>query len=194
MFNKYEEYLQFLDSYLKTYFEAQKPYINCKAGCAYCCKLGEYPVSNLEFSYMMFGFSFLNKEIKDEISSNIMILKNEVKKPATFYRCPFLMENSCSIYKYRPMICRSHGLLQFRYDNDDNCHFNIPGCVEEGLNYSNVYDPVTKKISSEKFSKLDTDLEPCAYNVGLKYLLKNEYTEKLNLEFGDAKILIEWLR
>ena len=193
MFQKYEEYLSFIGSYLKKYFDEQAPYIHCKQGCSFCCKKGQYPISSLEFNYMMFGFTFLKQPLKDKISSNIQILKQDIKDINAFYSCPFLIEDECSIYNYRPMICRSHGLLSFRYDDEDKRHFNIPGCVDIGLNYSNVYDNETKQISSEKFKKLNISVEPCSYNVGLKYLLKNEYTEKMGLEFGKTKLLIEWL-
>ena len=45
MITRYREYLEFLDKKLTKMFEAQKTFIKCKKGCAYCCREGEYPLS-----------------------------------------------------------------------------------------------------------------------------------------------------
>lgn len=189
MIEKYEKYLDILEEYLKKFFEQQKPYIFCKAGCSICCEKGHYPVSELELKYLNLGFSMLEDDKKNIVKNQIAELKKGIEDPEGYYRCPFLIENCCSIYKYRPLICRSYGLLYF-IDRDDKQHFKIPCCVSNGLNYSNVYDEETKSISGEKFSKLKIKEEPLSYNVSLKYMLDNEFTKEI--EFGEAKKMIDW--
>ena len=50
-------------------------------------------------------------------------------------QCPFLIENSCSIYPYRPIICRVHGLAYLCKEN----LVKVPYCANNGLNYKDVY-------------------------------------------------------
>ena len=66
MITRYRAYLEFLDKELAKMFEAQKPFIKCKEGCAYCCKEGEYPISELEYINLMLCFNDLPDEIKDK--------------------------------------------------------------------------------------------------------------------------------
>lgn len=190
MIQKYEKYLDTVQSYLKKFFEQQKPYIFCKEGCSICCETGHYPTSELELKYLDIGFSLLDDEKKKIVRDNIAKIKKGIEDPGGYYRCPFLINSSCSVYKHRPIICRVYGLLFFLEDKDGNQHFKIPCCVSDGLNYSNVYDEKSMSISSEKFAKLGIKEEPLSYNVGLKYMLKNEFTE--GLEFGENKKMIDW--
>ena len=49
--------------------------------------------------------------------------------------CPFLINKECSLYKYRPIICRVHGLAYIYKDNN----VKLPHCVNEGKNFSKQY-------------------------------------------------------
>lgn len=193
MIRKYEKYLDFIGSYLEKYFEQQKPYIHCKEGCSICCETGLYPLSKLEFDYLMVGMGLLNDTEKKQVLDNIQQTKKSCKSvdgKDVYYQCPFLLNKRCSVYNHRSIICRTYGLLQFVTDKDDKNSFHIPCCVTEGLNYSSVYDESTQTISVEKFLKLEIKEEPLSYYIGLKYLLDNEYTA--DLEFGEVKNLINW--
>ena len=196
MIENYEKYLEILNSYLTKYFDQQKPYIHCKEGCSICCETGLYPLSNLEFDYLTIGFHMLSPEEQRQVKENIKQIKtdreNNKDDEIGYYKCPFLLNKRCSAYKYRGIICRTYGLLHFTTDKDDNQKFNVPCCVSDGLNYSSVYDEEKQMISAEKFSKLGIEEEPLSYNLGLKYLLNNEFTTQLNLTFGENKNLIDW--
>lgn len=193
MIQKYEKYLEFIGSYLKKYFDQQKPYIHCKEGCSICCETGLYPTSKLEFDYLMLGMESLADSEKKQIIDNINQIKidrQNVTDGIGYYKCPFLLNKKCSVYKHRGIICRTYGLLQITYDKDDKQRYQIPCCVSNGLNYSSVYDEATQSISVTKFAKLGIKEEPLSYNLGLKYLLNNEHTTDLN--FGENKSLIDW--
>lgn len=195
MLDSYDKYLETIDSYLAKFFEQQKPYIFCKSGCSICCEEGTYPFSKLEFDYLMFGYEKLPSAVKIQIDSNINRIKEEKKKSADknfLYTCPFLIDNECSVYQYRGLICRSYGLMSFYTDTNGERKCHIPCCVSHGLNYSNVYDEETGIFTTEKWLKSGIEIEPVSYNISLNYLLDNDLTKFLDLEFGSQKALIDW--
>ncbi len=188
---KYRIYLQYLEKKLSEYFKEQSPYIYCKAGCSSCCEKGEYPFTEIEFSYLMLGVQTLSPDIISKIDENIKRVKKEkeeCKEKKFLHACPFLVDKKCSLYDFRGIICRSHGLAFF----DKNKHLLVPACVDEGLNYSNVYDFETKTISSEKYKQTGIEQEPLAHNVGVYYLTNNEITKELGLDFGEIKPMSYW--
>ncbi len=197
MLDRYEKYLDLIGSHLlQKYFENQKEYLHCKEGCSHCCESGEYPFTSLEFQYAMVGYKALSEKEKDIIQKKvkqIKINKEKSTKENFMHECPFLIDKKCSIYKYRGIICRTHGLLYFITDKDGNSRNKMPHCVNLGLNYSNVYDENIGMISDELWAKSGIKNEPVAYNLGLKALCSNSVTKELELDFGEAKALIEWL-
>ena len=197
MIKKYEQYLEQLNGFLKKFFDQQKPYIFCKEGCAICCETGEYPFSELEFKYAMLGYNTLSDKEKNIIKAKIKEIKNE-KKISTdkkfMHACPFLIDKKCSIYKNRGIICRSYGLLSYTTNKNEEQIYCIPCCVDKGLNFSNVYDIEAKMISSKLWQETGIEVEPVSYNLGLKFLLDNDMTQKLQLEFGESKALIDWFQ
>lgn len=199
MIEKYEKYLDKINESLQRFFAQQQPYIFCKEGCAICCEKGEYPFSKLEFEYAAIGYNTLDKKYKDLVQEKIEKVK---KDKANFkitgndkkfmHECPFLIDKKCSIYKYRGLICRSYGLTYYTTGKDGKTNYNMPCCVDNGLNYSNVYDTKTGTISSKKWAKTKIETEPVSYNVGLDFLLNNNMTEEFELKFGEQKALIDW--
>lgn len=195
MIENYEKYLDLLAPYLQKYFDQQKPYIHCKEGCSICCETGLYPLSNLEFDYMMIGLNSLPKKEKQQIYKSIEQIKidrQNITDGIGYYKCPFLLDKKCSVYRYRSIICRTYGLMHFWEDKDNNQRFNIPCCVSDGLNYSEVYDEERGTISAQKYAQSGIEAEPLSYNLGLKYLLSCEFAKDLKLEFGENKSLIDW--
>lgn len=199
MIEKYEKYLELMgQKLLQKYFDQQKDYIHCKSGCSHCCESGQYPFSEVEFQYAMLGYNALdekNKMIVQEKINKIKMDKNSelnLNDDDFMYECPFLIDKMCSIYKYRGIICRTHGLLFFVTDKNGESRNKIPNCVHLGLNYSNVYDEATKTISIEKWKQTTIAAEPVSYNIGLRFLWNNVLTEELELKFGEEKALIDW--
>jgi len=199
----YKAYLNLIEErMINKYFEQQKPYIFCKAGCSHCCEKGQYPVTKIELAYLLLGFSQLPNEQKIEIIEKIKKLKQEKLKfetenPASkegfMYECPFLKNNKCSVYEFRAVICRTHGLMFFVEGvKDEEPKNKIPFCVHLGLNYSNIYDEKTKTLSDEKMKELGITQEPLAYNLSLKTLFNNEITQNLDFEFGKVRAMIDW--
>lgn len=185
-------YLKALDKRFEKYFEAQKNYIFCKEGCSLCCEDSQYPYTEVEYRYLMLGVEQLERNIWDTIAENIERIKAEKSKctdNAEFeYVCPFLINKKCCVYEHRGLICRRFGLAYFAENN----RVKVPYCVHHGLNYSNVYDTKTKMLSQEMFDATGFEVEPLAYNVSLKSLLKNEAVDYLELDFGETRMLIDW--
>lgn len=190
----YKQYLNTIQDYLDKYFEDQKEYICCKKGCAYCCEKGTYPYSQIEFDYLMMGFLNLNKDSQLAIISRIEVLKNEYEKSENkekfMHRCPFLDEdNSCLVYDYRGLICRTFGLLKPNKDGE----IIMPFCRTLGLNYSNVYNPDKKILDDELVKKGGYKKSPKAYQLSFKTLMSKDLFEDVVIDFGEIKSLIEWL-
>ena len=140
----YSEFINKLDARLESCFKQHEQFVCCKAGCSACCEKGDYPVSNLELEYLMQGFINLENTVKSRVQANI---KTMVKGG----KCPFLIDNLCSVYPYRPIICRTHGLAYLMKDG----RVNVPYCVHDGKNYASVYnngeflsEPVRENLST----------------------------------------------
>lgn len=83
----------------------------CKAGCSDCC---HHPVnvSELEIQYIEKATGI--KRAAEALSFD----------PAENLPCPLLKNNACSIYEYRPFVCRTHvSLCQTAiWCHSDKCH------------------------------------------------------------------------
>lgn len=190
----YKQYLNTIQAYLDEYFDSQKEYICCKKGCAFCCEKGTYPYSEIEFNYLKLGFLKLNLEEQQAIMKRVMVLKEEYKntsdKKHFMHRCPFLNEeNSCSLYDYRGLICRTFGLLK----PSEKGEIIIPFCQSLGLNYSKVYNKEKKIIDEELVLKEGYKNRPKAYDLSFKTLMDKNLFKDVEIDFGEIKSIIEWL-
>ena len=157
----YPKFLKELDKRLRDYFISQADNVCCKKGCSLCCEKGDYPLSDIELEYLMQGFISLESEQK-------IIVQNNIKNMKKGDKCPFLINNLCSVYHYRPIICRTYGLAYLMNDG----RANVPYCVNDGKNYCKVYmngelltEPVKENLSTQSLiSDLDGD-----------YCIKNLY-------------------
>ena len=198
MFESYEKYLELIDAVLAKCFKQSETFVFCREGCSLCCEKGQYPFSELEYRYLLHGAMDLRPELLTLIEMNIASIKEQKKdceNEADFlYRCPFLIENRCCVYKHRAIICRTHGLAFYLSKDGET---KLPGCLVNGLNYSNVAE-VTEEggirfFSEEKCRELGIEDRPPVYDLSLKSLMNNHSVKRLGLEFGDNKALIDWL-
>ncbi len=191
MTENYIKFLEMLNEKLDKFFKIQSPYIFCKKGCAKCCQNAQYPYSEIEFEYLKQGYKTLSENTKNIIKNNIKdAIKDKTtsnKKPYT-YQCPFLINNECSVYNYRGIICRTFGLLQINENGKSGS--DIPFCALEGLNYSNVYDLSKKIISTEMYNKLNIETPPAAYNIHYDFLTDREFEQGYCFKFGKINSLI----
>ena len=119
----------------------------------------------------MAGFQSLDKNVKNTIRNNIAAVKGQKE-----YKCPFLINNLCSLYERRGIICRTYGLA---YLSDGK--IKLPQCANEGLNYSEIFCDGIITISNPIRKNLRTDK-----------ILTDEIAQKYNLEAGEIRRLIDW--
>ena len=196
MLEKYIENTDILKDKLDAYFQDQKEFLKCKAGCDICCKASYYPVSQLEYEYIKIGLNenFTAEEREKIGQAAINIIKNRRIFSKTnpnlleySYECPLLVNKACGIYKYRALLCRSHGLIYKDLDKPNKN--NAPHCMSLGLNYADIYDEETKQFSTEKTKALGIKATPQIYDLSYSSLMKDAG----NLDFGDVRMLVEWI-
>lgn len=117
-----------MGSKIDKYFEEYKDYICCEAGCSLCCEKGDYPITESELKTLMRAYILLDNSLKIRVQKNI----KEMKKGGA---CPFLIDKLCSVYEYRPMVCRIHGLAYLTKNNI----VKVPYCANYGKNFAKVY-------------------------------------------------------
>lgn len=186
-FDNYEKYLEIIMSYIDKRFEEQAEYICCSEGCAGCCKTDVRGITytDLEFEYLTYGFEQLDENTKTKILENLEKMFEEKSQ----FSCPFLLNNRCSVYKYRSLICRTFGLLITTYDEESV----IPFCIHQGLNYSKVYDKKTNKISAELVEKGNYKVEPKFFPFNKTLLCNLNIVKELGIDFKGFKNFGEYL-
>lgn len=193
MLNNYEKYLSFIQEKISKFFDKQKDYIACKKGCAKCCKNAQYPYSEIELKYLLCGFLNLDNDTKEKIEKNFEKIKQQkanFKGEKFLYTCPFLIDESCSVYNHRGLVCRTFGLITA--PQNENEKTKIPFCCFEGLNYANVYDKETKMLSEELVIKNGFKNNPTGFNISYKFLTNEDFEKAFNFKFGEKKALIDW--
>ena len=192
MIENYKKYLNYLNDKLLGFFDNQKEYIKCSKGCSKCCQTGEYPYSETEFRYLIAGSLELDKETQNIIEKNILDVQRRQKNfsgEKYTYVCPFLINDMCSVYEHRGIICRTFGLI-----DNTNESAKLPFCAHDGLNYAEVADFEKNILSEEKYSKLNLKNKPLGYNISYDFLTSEKFERVFNFQFGEKKSLISWFR
>jgi len=94
----YRELINTIDLHFEKVKQLQKDTMCCTKGCTSCC-ISDLTVCSIEAHYMKMEIS--NKTFNENLND-----------------CIFLINNECSIYEHRPIVCRTQG-LPLLYDNED---------------------------------------------------------------------------
>lgn len=119
LFVQYRNIVDQTDKLAGSLEKKHREHLQCRMGCAFCCM--DYSVFPVEFYAIL-------KNLQ-----NIEVTVNENTSPED---CIFLVNSACTIYGFRPMICRSHG-LPLLYVNDSGdwelsvCELNFTDFEEE---------------------------------------------------------------
>lgn len=104
----FHEKLQKLYVFMDDLYAFIGKFIPCRKGCSDCCYI-EVSISSLEAQYI-------------ENNLGVRQSPNLNRKDLFGSACPFLDNRTCSIYKYRPFVCRRHIAL---FDNPKWCHLDL---------------------------------------------------------------------
>ena len=151
MLENYKRYLEFLDSKLSKFLKVKNRISFVKKAVHILCKHSQFPYSLLEMKYFLSGLETLDSSITDKIEQNlqdVLAKKKKFRGKKFLYDCPFLIDNACSLYNYRGVVCRTFGLMtQYKGTKSKS-----PFCSHKGLNYSNVLNLQKGLFLSESLS------------------------------------------
>lgn len=97
---RYQDLIRLLDQEFLRIKAEHGSRIRCRPGCAECC---------LRFSVLPLEAAVLREAVEtmaEEIQSLIRNQAVNQESPS----CPLLVDERCSAYDFRPVICRTHGL------------------------------------------------------------------------------------
>lgn len=82
--------------------------ISCKAGCSHCCRIN-VDISEAEAEILVDYAEQENIEVNREALESQQHLSNGERSKSLFKDCVFLSkENTCKVYKVRPLNCRKY--------------------------------------------------------------------------------------
>jgi hypothetical protein len=118
---------------LSTYYA---PHLACRPGCSSCCQ-ENLTVFEVEAARVSEAICALDAEMCERIRQQAVETRKHEGRGGSA-ACPLLVDDRCSIYESRPVICRTQGLplLHTAEDNKpevDFCPFNFtaPGATND---------------------------------------------------------------
>lgn len=129
-FKQYRDLRGSIDKLSAKLEETHKLHIHCQKGCDLCC---------MDFSIFPVEFYAIRSEMAEMnfIPDTGLVDHNSPS-------CKFLQNHACTIYPFRPVICRTHG-LPLLYTNEEGewelsaCELNFTNFGFEGFNLKNTY-------------------------------------------------------
>lgn len=127
-FHLYKKLRDEVDNLCDSLLQKHQSFMQCHEGCSMCCQ---------SFKILPVEFHAIQEEL---MGRDIQI--NQNTKPG---ECKFLINNRCSIYKRRPVICRTHGFPLARLNEDEEayeifyCELNFIKFSLDKFNNKNVY-------------------------------------------------------
>ena len=189
----------------------EKPSYPCKIGCSECCS-DLFLIYPEEYALIECGINSLQEDQLLLISQNAIHYYNEIVKDISNFEtmfeekyfnenfnkifdtlekvkipCPFLIKNMCTIYEYRPSICRMYGFIHV-YDEKEGRLFWTSKC-------SKLNDPLTHGINLPK-SFVDIRLRSGINSTPLPIILwlKINLTDAINFEEFQNEMFIKPLQ
>ena len=106
---------------------------NCSGCRNNCCRTRFYHHTHIEYLYMQTGYVSLDLENRQALkarAADICQGGDDKKKEAAELApmCPLNVDELCTLYAYRPMICRLHGIPHELRKPGQNPVFG-PGCM-----------------------------------------------------------------
>lgn len=128
---------------------------HCKNGCSRCCYT-DISVFQIEADNIKSWFENLADERKNEIRAKWSLPLNQTENfhGETVSSCPFLSNESCTIYEARPLICRTQGLA-LKFKDQSNEFIDICPLNEEMLDILSTKEVLNLDLLNLILSQLE---------------------------------------
>jgi len=119
----------------QAYDEAAEAHgFNCMGCEDNCCYTKFYHHTHVEYLYLYKGLVILDKEKQEKVrrratDANEQILLAEARGDIPRVICPINSKGLCSLYQYRPLICRLHGIPN-EFHPSSGKKVTGPGCTD----------------------------------------------------------------
>ncbi len=156
---KYKSFRDEVDNRCDILWGKHHKQMQCRAGCASCCQ--SFKILPVEFEF---------------IKAKINLEKLKINRNASADECVFLVNNKCSIYEHRPIICRTHGYPLVRL-NEELEEYEVSFCP---LNF--------KEYPIENFNNQNVFFED-KFNSQLFQINKGFLEDSANTEFDNGQLI-----
>ena len=115
----YTQTIGTLDGQVAEFHAEFRQYLQCKQGCAGCCKTNvEFRISYIEAVALQQALIALPAAQQARIRENLASGKPD---------CPLLVNERCSVYASRPALCRAYGTIIQMGETVATCELNFNG-------------------------------------------------------------------
>ncbi len=142
----YQQLIANVDDLTSQLNERYKSHLQCGAGCSGCCHhhLSVFAVEAAVLTDAIQALPQATQERIQQQAQEVKVLEVRDERVA----CPLLVDNLCSVYESRPLICRTQG-LPLLYEADDGAQ-EIDFCP---LNFDS--DEAIAELADEHLVPLD---------------------------------------
>lgn len=133
---------------------ALAPHVACKPGCSQCCHMNSmiYEHEAIRLAEVT-GRKMVRLPFRPLDVVHVEGMKFNGKP------CPLLLDNKCSVYEDRPLVCRMHHSLR---ESADECSMDIPANQQSR---PPMYDPDMLEVPYKEMNAAYKRMEPCG-NIG----------------------------
>lgn len=126
---KYHQFIHQVEDLTRRLSRYYSQHLVCRRGCSGCCYT-RLSVFEVEAAALRAAIGELPPEIRQRIADQARQVEAETREGARV-ACPLLVDDQCSVYSARPLICRTQGLPLLFEDEVgqvvDYCPLNFTG-------------------------------------------------------------------
>lgn len=97
---------------------ALEPHVPCKPGCSHCCHM-----NTMIYEHEAIRLAEVSGRKMTRVAFRSRDLVAAEGEKFNGRPCPFLVNDQCSVYEDRPLVCRTHHSLR---EDAEQCRMNVP--------------------------------------------------------------------
>ena len=144
MFTHYLRLQSKMDTLCRSLEQQHDKHLRCKEGCSSCCRFS-LTFSAVEILHIAVRLLEGDRSHRDTVLAALAAADPDAEGP-----CPLLVNDRCTAYEHRPLLCRSHGLAFVTREEENGPLLRLSGCE---LNYTNAD---FTSFQDNEFLNLDT--------------------------------------